>query len=114
MDSSSLLSMCSGASWDSSKSRLRKDNLPFYPGKMETRVVMYIRQGAEQHACFQTFETFALDTRRASNAFSEIAGKFGRFLIADTIGKGGAGVVYKVRALEGALDVEIGVLRQNC
>lgn len=84
-----------------------KDNLPFYPGKMETRVVMYIRQGAKQHACFQTFETFALDTRRASNAFSEIAGKFGRFLIADTIGKGGAGVVYKVRVLEGALDVEM-------
>ncbi len=82
-----------------------KGNLPIYPGNLTTRVVMYIRQGTKNHACFQTFETFALDTRRpTSDKFSVVEGNFGRFLIADTLGRGAAGVVFKVRALDGSLD----------
>ena len=85
-----------------------RGNLPFYPGNLTTRVVMYIRQGTKRHACFQTFETFALDTRRPTSVkFSEIEGNFGRFLIADTIGRGAAGVVYKVSALDGSLDFDM-------
>ena len=85
-----------------------RGNLPLYPGNLTTRVVMYIRQGTKRHACFQTFETFALDTRRPTSVkFSEIEGNFGRFLIADTIGRGAAGVVYKVSALDGSLDFDM-------
>ena len=41
------------------------------PGKPDTRIVLYIRQGSKEHACAQTLEAFACDTRVPEERLSD-------------------------------------------
>eukprot|EP00438_Fugacium_kawagutii_P014700 Skav232121 [mRNA] locus=scaffold2353:203752:206310:+ [translate_table: standard] len=79
-----------------------KGSLAFYPGTLEARVVLYIRQGTQKHACFQSFETFALDSRKPAKGFTEISNpNLGVFLKLKQLGQGGEGSVFEVIAKEG-------------
>ena len=74
-----------------------KRSLKISPGKPETPIVLYIREGTKQHACAQTLEVFANDTRVPDRSSNEIVGSFGRCERGERLGAGGYGQVYKVQ-----------------
>ena len=74
-----------------------KKTLPISPGKPETPIVLYIRQGTKHHVCAQTLEVFANDTRVPDRPSNQIVCSFGICELLEQLGAGTMGEVYKVR-----------------